>query len=153
MPPLCKAVMDDLVAYSGLFAIAFTAASILPMQSEAALAGLLLTGSFPPAALILVASVGNVLGSIVNWLIGRGIERFRNRSWFPASPAKLDRAAKWYHRFGRWSLLLSWLPVVGDPLTVVAGVLREPLWSFVVLVTVAKVARYLGVAAVTLTWM
>ena len=138
--------MDEIAAYGGLFAVAFIAATILPMQSEAALAALLLGGSFPPAMLIVVASLGNVLGSVVNWLIGRGINRFRDRPWFPASPAKLDRATKWYRRYGRWSLLLSWMPIVGDPLTVVAGALREPLWSFVAIVAIAKVARYLVVA-------
>jgi membrane protein YqaA with SNARE-associated domain len=145
--------MDDFAACSGLFLAAFAAATILPMQSEAALAGLLLAGSLPPASLILVASIGNVLGSMVNWLLGRGIERFRDRSWFPVSSAMLQSATAWYHRYGRWSLLLSWAPVIGDPLTVAAGILREPLWSFVVLVAIAKVARYLAVAAATLSWM
>ncbi len=145
--------MDEFVVYAGLFAAAFAAATILPMQSEAALAGLLLMESFPAAVLFLVAVTGNVLGSVVNWLIGRGIERFRDRKWFPASPALLGHAMKWYHRYGRWSLLLSWMPVVGDPLTVVAGVLREPLWRFLALVTVAKAGRYLVVAAVTLIWI
>jgi len=84
---------------------------------------------------------------VVNWLIGRRIEAFAGRRWFPASPQMLDRATAWYRRYGRWSLLLSWAPVVGDPLTLVAGVLREPLWSFVALVAVAKTARYLTVAA------
>ncbi|MDQ6438033.1 YqaA family protein [Mesorhizobium sp. LHD-90] len=142
--------MDEVAAYGGLFAAAFVAATILPMQSEAALAALLMTHSFPPAALIAVASVGNVLGSVVNWAIGRGIGKLRGRTWFPASPAKLDRAARWYRRYGRWSLLLSWAPIIGDPLTVVAGALREPLWSFVLIVAFAKVARYLAVAAATL---
>lgn len=142
--------MDELAAYGGLFAIAFVAATILPMQSEAALVALLASGSFPSAALIAVASLGNVLGAVVNWIIGRGIERFRGRPWFPVSPAKLDRVTNWYRRYGRWSLLLSWAPVMGDPLTVAAGVLREPLWSFIAIVTVAKVARYLAVAGATL---
>jgi len=145
--------MNELAAYSGLFAIAFVAATILPMQSEAALAALLASGSFPAAALIAVASVGNVLGAVVNWFIGRGIERFRDRSWFPVSPAKLDRVTTWYRRYGRWSLLLSWAPVMGDPLTVAAGVLREPMWSFIAIVTVAKVTRYLVVAGATLGLM
>lgn len=145
--------MDEWAVYFGLFAAAFAAATILPVQSEAALAGLLLTESFPTIILIIVASAGNVLGSIINWLIGRGIERFCDRKWFPVGPAMLDRATKWYHRYGRWSLLLSWMPVVGDPLTVVAGALREPFWSFVTIVAIAKIARYLVVAAVTLSWI
>ncbi|MES0022394.1 MULTISPECIES: YqaA family protein [unclassified Mesorhizobium] len=144
--------MTDLALYSGLFAVAFAAATILPMQSEAALVGLLLTQTFPAGILILVASTGNVLGSIVNWLLGRGIERFRDRSWFPANPAMLERAMRWYRRYGKWSLLLSWVPVIGDPLTVVAGALREPFWSFLMLVAIAKTLRYVVLAA-TLSWI
>jgi membrane protein YqaA with SNARE-associated domain len=90
-----------------------------------------------------------VLGSIVNWLLGRGIDRFRDRKWFPASQAQLDRAASWYQRYGKWTLLLSWAPIIGDPLTVIAGVLREPLLSFVILVAIAKTGRYLAILALT----
>ncbi|TIO07824.1 YqaA family protein [Mesorhizobium sp.] len=145
--------MDVLAAYGGLFLVAFAAATILPAQSEAALAGLLATGSFSPAMLVLVASIGNILGSTVNWGLGRGVERFRDRPWFPLRPATLNRATAWYRRYGRWSLLLSWMPIVGDPLTVVAGVLREPLWSFVAIVALAKVSRYLVVAGAVLGLM
>ncbi|MER8563167.1 YqaA family protein [Mesorhizobium sp. M0578] len=142
----------ELAIYGGLFLTAFAAATILPMQSEAALAGLLLTGSHAPALLIAFAGAGNVLGSIVNWWLGRGIDRFRNRKWFPVKPSALTRATRWYQRYGRWSLLLSWLPLVGDPLTVVAGALREPFWSFLAIVTIAKVGRYLALTAMTLSW-
>ncbi|MGH6763630.1 MAG: YqaA family protein [Phyllobacterium sp.] len=142
--------MIELSAYAGLFLAAFLAATILPAQSEALLVGLLFTESYSPALLILVASVGNVLGSVVNWLLGRGIESFRDRKWFPIDAKMLDRAAIWYHRYGRWSLLASWVPVIGDPLTVMAGVLREPLWSFVLLVTVAKTLRYVVLGIITL---
>jgi membrane protein YqaA with SNARE-associated domain len=142
-------MISDLGVYAGLFSIAFGAATVLPMQSEAALAGLLLSGSYSPAVLIGVASVGNVLGSIVNWLLGRGIDRFRDRKWFPASQAQRDRAASWYQRYGKWTLLLSWAPIIGDPLTVIAGVLREPLLSFVILVAIAKTGRYLAILALT----
>ncbi|RWI29412.1 YqaA family protein [Mesorhizobium sp.] len=145
--------MDDFAVYGGLFLVAFAAATILPAQSEAALAGLLASGAFSPAMLVVVASMGNILGSAVNWGLGRGIERFRDEPWFPLRPARLNRATNWYHRYGRWSLLLSWMPIVGDPLTVVAGVLREPLWSFVAIVAVAKVSRYLLVAGAVLGLM
>lgn len=142
--------MDDLVVFGGLFAVAFVAATILPAQSEAALVSLLVSGGYSPVLLVAVASAGNVLGAVVNWVLGRGVERLRDRAWFPVSQGSLDRATRWYRNWGRWSLLLSWAPVVGDALTVAAGVLREPLWSFLVLVTVAKTARYLALAAVTL---
>ena len=142
--------MIDLAVYVGLFLTAFVAATILPMQSEAALVGLLLADIHPVWALVGVASIGNVAGSVVNWLLGRGIERFRDRRWFPVGPAALDRAQGWYHRHGKWSLLLSWMPIVGDPLTVVAGVAREPFAIFLALVTVAKVGRYLVLTAATL---
>lgn len=145
--------MTALAALAGLFAIAFLAATIFPAQSEAALVALLLAGDQPVVALIAVASLGNTLGAVVNWALGRGIEHFRHRKWFPATEKQLDRATRWYGRWGRWSLLLSWMPFGGDALTVVAGVLREPLASFVVLVAIAKTARYVVVAALVLHWL
>lgn len=138
--------MTDLAAYAGLFAVSFVAATILPAQSELALVGLLMLGKFSPWSLIAVASLGNILGSCVNWLVGRGAERFQDRKWFPVSPPSLEKAQGWYHRYGRWSLLLSWMPIVGDPLTVAAGFLREPFWSFLILVSIAKIARYVLLA-------
>ncbi|MGF7163584.1 membrane protein YqaA with SNARE-associated domain [Rhodoligotrophos appendicifer] len=142
--------MDDVAILGGLFAIAFVAATILPAQSEAALVGLLVAGTHSPVVLVTVASLGNVLGAVVNWALGRGVERFRDRKWFPVSNFSLDRATRWYRKWGRWSLLLSWAPIGGDALTVAAGVLREPLWSFVVLVMIAKTARYIVLAVATL---
>ncbi len=141
--------MIDLAAYGGLFLAALVAATVLPAQSEGVLVGLLLA-DHSPVALVTVASLGNVLGAVINWLLGRGIERLRNRRWFPASEASLERARAWYLRYGKWSLLFSWVPIVGDPLTVIAGVLREPLPVFLLLVTIAKVGRYLVVTVVTL---
>ncbi len=140
----------DVWVYAGLLLTAFAAATLLPAQSELLLAGLLVAGNQPAAALLLVASLGNVAGSALNYALGRGIERFRGRRWFPASPQALVRAQAWYRRWGRWSLLLSWVPIIGDPLTVVAGVLREPFWVFLLLVAIAKVGRYLVVAALAL---
>ncbi|MBX3568627.1 MAG: DedA family protein [Rhizobiaceae bacterium] len=137
----------------GLFAISFVAATILPAQSEAALMALLVAGSLPAWLLVAVASAGNVLGAVVNWGLGRGVQHFADRRWFPASPQALRRASDWYRRWGRWSLLLSWAPIGGDALTVAAGVLREPLWSFILLVAVAKTGRYVVLTAMTLWWL
>lgn len=138
------------MAYVGLFFLALLAATLLPMQSEAGLVGLLLTGSYSLSGLLLAAIVGNTLGSLINWWLGRSLVRFQQRRWFPVSPAQLARAERWYQKYGRWSLLLSWLPIVGDPLTLVAGVLREPLPSFLLLVLLAKSARYVLLAVVVL---
>ncbi|CAM3277671.1 membrane protein YqaA, SNARE-associated domain [Pseudomonas gessardii] len=144
--------MFELTSYIGLFVAAFGAATLLPMQSEAVLVGMLLSDRYVVSSLLAVATVGNVLGSALNWLLGRSVERFRHKRWFPVSESKLEKAQQSYLRYGRWSLLLSWVPIIGDPLTVVAGVMREPLWSFLLIVTLAKGLRYLVLTAVTLGW-
>ncbi len=135
---------------SGLFLAAFAAATLLPAQSELLLVGVLLRGDWPAWLPVVVATAGNVLGSVVNWGLGRGVARFAGRRWFPVKPEALARATGWYARYGLWSLLASWLPVIGDPLTVAAGVLRTPLWLFVLLVTLAKGGRYALLAAMVL---
>lgn len=142
-----------MLPYLSLFAAAFVAATILPMQSEALLAYHLTDPASSLAMLLVVATLGNVLGSTVNWICGRFLRRFLDRRWFPVSATRLSRAEAHYHRYGRWSLLASWVPIVGDPLTVVAGVMREPLLSFLIIVTIAKAARYLAVAAAALAWL
>lgn len=139
--------MIDFAAYGSLFLAAFLAATLIPAQSESVLGGLILAGGQPVGLLVAVASLGNILGSVVNWLIGRGVERFRDRAWFPANQTQLDRAQQQYQRFGYWSLLLAWVPIIGDPLTLVAGIMREPLWRFVMLVSIGKVGRYVALAA------
>ncbi len=144
--------MFELTSYVGLFLAAFGAATLLPMQSEAVLVGMLLSDRYVASTLIAVATFGNVLGSTLNWLLGRSVERLRHKRWFPVSESKLAKAQQFYLRFGRWSLLLCWVPLIGDPLTVVAGVMREPFWSFLLIVTLAKGVRYLVLAAVTLGW-
>ena len=134
----------------GLFLASLAAATVLPLQSELVLVGLLLSGEFSWWLPLMVASVGNTLGSVVNWYLGRFIARFEDRRWFPVGREKMARAEAWYRRWGRWSLLLSWAPFVGDPLTIAAGILRENLPIFVTLVALAKTARYLVLAALTI---
>ena len=145
--------MFELTSYFGLFLAAFGAASLLPMQSEAVLVGMLLSAQYSVAQLLAVATLGNVLGSVLNWVLGRSIERFRHKRWFPVSDAKLSKAQRFYQRYGRWSLLLSWVPIIGDPLTMIAGVMREPLWRFVLIVTLAKAVRYGVLVVITLGWL
>ncbi|MEA9557657.1 YqaA family protein [Xanthomonas nasturtii] len=137
------------MTYLSLFSLSLIAATLLPAQSEAALVALLLDGG-SVVGLVAAASVGNVLGSLINWWIGREVLRLQGRRWFPVTPNALARAQAWYGRYGKWSLLLSWMPIIGDPLTLAAGVMREPLRVFLPLVTIAKVTRYGVIAWATL---
>ena len=139
-----------MLSLGALFLSAFGAATLLPLQSEAVLVGLLIREPSAWATLLLVATLGNVLGSIVNYLLGRAVDHLRERRWFPFSASQLERAQQRYQRWGQWSLLLSWMPVIGDPLTLIAGIMREPFWRFVLLVTLAKGGRYIVVAMITL---
>ena len=143
--------MVSWISYLGLALSACIAATLLPMQSEAALVALLALEPRAVYTLVLVASVGNILGSQINWWLGTQLQRWQNRRWFPVKPTQLQCAQLWYQRYGRWSLLLSWMPIIGDPLTLIAGVLREPFWRFTLLVSVAKTARYAVLASVTLS--
>ena len=145
-------MLTHLGAYGGLFIAAFLAATILPAQSEAGLAALVLASPASVTLLVATASLGNVLGSVVNWYLGLGINRFTGKRWFPMN-AQLSRAISWYSRYGRWSLLLSWAPVIGDPLTVVAGIMREPFLRFLFIVGIAKTGRYIVVALLALQWL
>ena len=100
--------MVELSGYAGLFLVSLLAATIIPAQSESVLVALLLLGKHSPWLLVTVASVGNILGAVINWLLGRYIETWRGAAWFPVSEGSLHRAQTWYHQLGRWSLLLSW---------------------------------------------
>lgn len=129
-----------------LFWIAFISATLLPAQSELALAAALLASGIPWWLCIFAAWTGNTAGSCVNWLMGKYLKHFEGKKWFPVSAAGIARAEKWYGKYGRWSLLLSWMPVIGDPITLAAGVLGEKFAPFLVLTGLAKLARYICVA-------
>lgn len=129
-------------AYFLLFASAFGAATLLPLQSEAVLLGLFVEGSQPVFWLIVVASLGNILGSCVNWYLGLKIEQYKNKKWFPISETKMFQAQNIYQKYGFWSLLLSWVPIIGDPITLIAGLLKENFVRFLLVVSIAKIGRY-----------
>ena len=131
-----------------LFIVAFVSATLLPGSSEVVLAGVLASGTTTTTMAVMAATLGNTLGSMVNWAIGRYFAHFREAKWFPVKPEKYQQYEQWYKKWGIWSLLLSWAPVIGDPLTVLAGVARTSLLVFVPVVLVAKLARYLVVAGV-----
>lgn len=140
--------MSDLLTLLALAASAFTSATLLPGTSEAALAGVIALGDVAIWLAVLVATIANVAGSTVNWAIGRFLARFREHPRFPVSRERWAKTETLYARFGVASLLLSWTPIVGDPLTVVAGAMRTPIVVFLVLVTLAKGLRYVLVALV-----
>ncbi len=138
--------MSHTAILAGLFLTAFAAATIFPAQSETVLAALILQKDIAVWLLVAVASAGNILGSCVNWILGRYIETFKNRKWFPLKDGDLEKAQRHYRRYGRWSLLLSWVPFIGDPITIVAGAMKEKFAMFLLLVSIAKTGRYLVLA-------
>ncbi len=126
----------------GVFSAAFLSATLLVGLSEAALVLAAGQPGAPLVALFLAATAGNVLGAVVNFVLGRFLLRFENRRWFPVSTVNRKRAETLFGRYGQPILLFSWLPIVGDPLTLVAGLLRTPFPTFLIYVTIGKAARY-----------
>ena len=129
--------------YLSLFGISFLAATILPFSSELTLAGLISTSNYDNLSLLIFASFGNVLGSVFNWGLGFYARNLTIKKWFPFKETQIERSSKWFSKFGKWSLLFAWVPVVGDPLTFVAGLLRVRFLDFIILVAIGKVSRYL----------
>ena len=128
--------------YLSLFTISFLAATILPFSSELTLAGLIATSNYDNLLLLIVASFGNILGSVVNWVLGFYSRNLATKKWFPFKDKQIKNSSKWFSKFGKWSLLFAWVPVIGDPLTLAAGLLRVKFIEFVILVTIGKFSRY-----------
>jgi membrane protein YqaA with SNARE-associated domain len=128
--------------YLTLFLLSFLAATILPFSSELTFAGLIATSNYDNQLLLIVASFGNVLGSVVNWVLGFYSRNFTTKKWFPFKDKQIENSSKWFSKFGKWSLLFAWVPIIGDPLTLVAGLLRVKFLEFLILVTIGKVSRY-----------
>ena len=128
--------------YLSLFAISFLAATILPFSSELTLAGLIATSNYDNLILLIVASFGNVLGSVVNWALGIYSRNLTTKKWFPFNETQIERSSKWFRKFGKLLLLFAWVPIIGDPLTLVAGLFRVKFLEFLILVTIGKVSRY-----------
>jgi len=134
-----------IVDYTLLFFSALIAATILPFYSEAFLYWVL-QESGAIALPLLIATAGNVLGACINWWLGKEILRFRGRRWFYFDAQQIDRAQRGFQRYGLWTLLLSWLPLIGDPLTLIAGMMKVRFRLFLLLVTIGKASRYLFIA-------
>ncbi|MEO3678856.1 YqaA family protein [Rheinheimera sp. FR7-31] len=139
------------MAYFSLFFSGFVAATLFPASSEVLLLALQAQG-YNLIWLFIAATAGNTLGSCVNWYLGWRLLDFQHKRWFPVSPAALRRAQQQFQRYGSWSLLLAWLPVVGDPLTLVAGVLKVRFSVFLLLVLLGKATRYALLLAAGSVW-
>jgi membrane protein YqaA with SNARE-associated domain len=133
-----------ITAYLLLFGSAFLAATILPFYSEVILFALLREGG-DPTVLVVVATIGNTLGAVVNWVLGHYLLHFQDRRWFYFKPAQVEKAQRWFQRYGVWTLLLAWMPVGGDALTFIAGVMKVRILPFLVLVGAGKALRYISV--------
>ncbi len=138
--------MIESAGYTSLFLSAFLAATVLPLSSEAVLAALVASDGFVLWLLVALASIGNTLGACVNWTLGRYCLHWQDRKWFPVSRPALERASRWFSRYGQYSLLFAWVPIAGDPLTVTAGLLKLHFSRFLLLVAVGKILRYVVVA-------
>jgi len=133
------------VIYLSLFTISFLAATIIPFSSELTLAGLIATSNYDNLLLLIVASFGNVFGSVINWTLGFYSRNLTRKKWFPFKDQQIESSSKQFSKFGKWSLLFAWVPVIGDPLTLVAGLFRVKFTEFLILVTIGKVSRYIVV--------
>ena len=131
------------ISYLQLLLISFLAATILPLSSELVLTTMLLTDTFDKYLLLIIASFGNIFGSSINWYLGKKILIFKDKKWFPASESQIAKSEIYFKKYGIWSLLLAWVPIIGDPLTVIAGILRVKFLTFLTLVSVSKVSRYI----------
>ena len=131
-----------MIALAGLFLAAFLAATPVPFQSELVFLGLQAAG-WDTFLLVVVASIGNTLGSCITYGLGRWLSDQRDHRWFPLKPVQMARAEGWWSRWGLWLLLLSWAPF-GDMIVALSGVLRVPFPVFLLLVAIAKTGRYIA---------
>ena len=135
--------MIILISYFQLLIISFLAATILPLSSELVLSTMLLTDSFDKYLLLVVASFGNIFGSSVNWYLGKKILIFKDKKWFPVNEKQIAKSEMYFKKYGIWSILLAWVPIIGDPLTVIAGILKINFFTFLLLVSISKTSRYI----------
>ena len=125
-------------------------ATIVPFSSEAYLVSLIILNKYNVILLLLSASLGNVLGSVFNWICGYYATYFIQKKWFPINQKQIDKASFYFSKYGKWSLLLGWVPFIGDPITFVAGTLRYSFLPFLLLVSIGKIGRYIVVYFLTI---
>ena len=142
--------MNEIEVYTTLFISSFISSTILPGHSEITLTTFIFLNKYNIINLIFIASLGNILGSILNWYLGFNFVKFKEKKWFPINKRQLEKASLWFLNYGKWSLFFSWVPFLGDPLTVVAGVLRVPIITFLIIVSISKILRYVIVSLIAL---
>ena len=140
--------MNAIEVYISLFISSFLSSTILPGHSELILTTFIFLKKYPIIDLIFFASIGNILGSILNWYIGYFLTNLKDRKWFPIDKSQLTRASSWFFKYGKWTLFLSWVPIIGDPLTIIAGIFRVPIYIFILIVSLAKTMRYVFISLV-----
>ena len=140
--------MNAIEVYASLFISSFLSSTILPGHSEIILTAFIFLKKYPIIDLIFFASIGNILGSILNWFIGYFLTNLKDRKWFPINKSQLTRASSWFLKYGKWTLFLSWVPIIGDPLTIIAGIFRVPINIFICIISLAKTMRYVFISLV-----
>ena len=135
-----------IIGYLSLFIISFLAATILPLSSELMLASILSIENYNRTLLIVFSSLGNILGSVFNWVLGFYFIKLQNKKWFPFNEKQISKSSLWFEKFGKWSLLFAWVPIIGDPLTFVAGTMKTKFFIFLILVGIGKISRYLFIS-------
>ena len=135
-----------IIGYLSLFTISFLAATILPFSSELMLASMLSIENYNRTLLITFSSLGNILGSVFNWVLGFYFINLQNKKWFPFKEKQISKSSLWFEKYGKWSLLFAWVPIIGDPLTFVAGTMKTKILTFIILVSFGKIARYLFIS-------
>ena len=145
--------MNAIEVYASLFISSFLSSTILPGHSELILTTFIFFKKYPIIDLIFFASIGNILGSILNWCIGYYFTSLKNRKWFPINKSQLTRASSWFLKYGKWTLCLSWVPLIGDPLTIIAGIFRVPIYTFILIVSLAKTMRYVFISLVATNFL
>ena len=143
--------MSSIEVYIILFTSSFASSTILPGHSEITLIALITQKKYEVFYLVFFASLGNILGSVLNWYLGLYFLKFKNKKWFPFKENHINKVSKSFLKYGKWSLLLSWVPFIGDVLTLVAGMFRVPLHQFIIIVSVAKIGRYIFVSLIALS--
>ena len=135
--------ITNTLIYFSIFIFCLSLGTFFPFTSETYLFALLLSEKYNEFLLLLFASLGNILGSLVSWVFGYFINFFIKKPWFPLNKYLLQKATDIFKKYGKWSLLLSWFPIIGDPIAFAAGTFRYNILFFLIFVSIGKVARYL----------